>query len=65
LHQDGNLYKKSETGQIEKISPATIPFDTTAVYKLWVINNYYFLRKDSELYVLNPGAQEFKKSLMN
>lgn len=61
LQQDGYIYKKPAQKQAEKISEARMEIDPAATYKLWVIRDYYFVKKGFELYVLVPGATNFKK----
>lgn len=58
---DGSISKKDSSSNITKISPATITISPDSKYRLWVFNDYYFVSKDSELYVLKPGTDSFEK----
>lgn len=61
LRQDGCIYRKTAQGQPEKISEAKMEINAGAAYKLRVIRDYYFVGNGSALYVLAPGAKDFKK----
>ena len=61
LMPDGYIYKKPTQGQAEKTSEAKMEIDPATNYKLWVIRDHYFVKKGAELYVLIPGASNFKK----
>lgn len=61
LMADGYIYKKTERSKSEKVSEAKIETNETGAYKLQVFQDYYFIGKEKDLYVLAPGADGFKK----
>ncbi len=61
LMADGYIYRKADRGEPAKASEAKMEIDAAAAYKLRVFQDYYFVEKGNELYVLAPGTDRFKK----
>ena len=61
LAPDGYIYKKQVSGTPEIAVKAKMEIDQNSQYSLRVFDNYYFVGKGKELYVLTPGTEEFKK----
>jgi len=65
LNQDGFIYKKDPSGNAVRIGGAQITVAPDAKYRLWVFGDYYFIAKNSELYVLKPGTESLEKIFDN
>ncbi len=65
LDKDGFIIKKDFTGNTSKASAAQIAIGPNAKYRMQVFNDYYFVSKNSELYVAKPGSDSFEKIFDN
>ena len=61
LGKDGFIFKKDPAQNISKIGTAPLAIDPVAKYRLWVFGDYYFISKNSELYIKTPFSNSFKK----
>ena len=58
--QDGFIYKKGPEGPV-KTSMAQLPVKPNADYNLFIFDDYYFVKIDSDLFALKPGSSSFEK----
>jgi len=61
IGQDGFIYKNNQPQNTAKISSAQITVKPDATYGLWIFNDYFFVKVNSELFALKPGANSFEK----
>ena len=61
LDAAGFVYKKDSSGYVSKINQTPLPPVEEVPFKIWVVNDYVFLRDGDSLYFFNDVSQQFEK----